>query len=62
MTTPGVERRETTSTAWAWIGLVLAAFLTSTIVGVVDWFVIWGHSSTCHEAPDPAEARAGPSP
>ena len=45
--------------AGTWIGLVLAAIVTVSIVGVVDWLVLWGHSSTCHEAPDPDEARAG---
>jgi hypothetical protein len=45
--------------AGTWVGLVLAAILTAAFVGVVDWFVLWGHSSTCHEAPDPDEARTG---
>jgi hypothetical protein len=28
-------------------------------VGVVDWFVMFGQPSTCSEAPDPDEVRAG---
>jgi len=42
-----------------WIGLGLAAVLTATIVGVVDWFVMWSQSSTCHDVPDPDEVRSG---
>jgi hypothetical protein len=58
MSTPDAERREM-RIAGTWIGLVLAAIVTVAIVGVVDWLVLWGHSSTCHDAPDPDEARAG---
>lgn len=58
MSTRDAERREL-KVAGTWIGLVLVAILTVAIVGVVDWLVLWGHSSTCHDAPDPHEARAG---
>jgi hypothetical protein len=46
-------------TAATWIGLVLAAIVTVAVVGVVDWLVMFGQSSTCHEAPDPSEVRTG---
>ena len=45
--------------AGVWIGLVLAAIATLAVVGVVDWFVMFGQSSTCREAPDPDEVRTG---
>jgi hypothetical protein len=45
--------------AGVWIGLVLAGIATLAIVGVVDWFVTFGQSSTCGEAPDPDEVRSG---
>ena len=60
MSARGVERRlEMTRVAGAWIGLVLAAIVTATIVGVVDWFVMWTQSSTCYDAPDPGQVRSG---
>jgi hypothetical protein len=58
MTTRETERR-TAGSVGAWTGLVLAAVVTATTVGVIDWFVMWGQSSTCGDAPDPAEVRAG---
>jgi hypothetical protein len=45
--------------AGVWIGLVLAAILTAVVVGVVDWLVMWGQSSTCNETPDPDDVRTG---
>ncbi len=45
--------------AGTWIGLVLAAVVTVVIVLVVDWFVMFGQSSTCSEAPDPHEMHLG---
>lgn len=59
MSTPPQERRETAKVAGTWIGLALVAVVTVAIVGVVDWFVMWGQSSTCHDAPDPNEVRTG---
>jgi hypothetical protein len=58
MSTRDAERRELRF-AGTWIGLVLVAILTVAIVGVFDWLVLWGHSSTCHEAPDPHERGPG---
>jgi hypothetical protein len=45
--------------AGTWIGLALAAIVTAVITCVVDWLVIFGQSSTCHETPDPGEIRSG---
>jgi hypothetical protein len=45
--------------AGAWVALVLAAIVTIAAICVVDFFVMWGQSSTCNEAPDPDDVRAG---
>jgi hypothetical protein len=42
-----------------WIGLALAAAVTIALTGAVDWLIMFGQSSTCNEAPDPDEVRAG---
>jgi purine-cytosine permease-like protein len=59
MSTPGIGQRTTTRRVGAWIVLLLAMVATATIVGVVDWFVVWGQSSTCGDAPDPSQVRTG---
>jgi hypothetical protein len=45
--------------AGLWIGLVLAAIATAMSICVVDFLIMWGQSSTCNEAPDPDDVRAG---
>ena len=59
ITESGHMERTTGRIAGTWIGLVLAAIVTVTIVGVVDWFVMFGQSSTCNDAPDPHEVDTG---
>lgn len=54
-----MDATTTRRTAGTWIGLVLAAVVTVVIVLVVDWFVMFGQSSTCSEAPDPHEMHLG---
>jgi len=59
MSATSVERRETIRSVGTWIGLVVAGVLAAGVVAVVDWFVLWGQSSTCYEAPDPDQVLTG---
>lgn len=49
----------TARTVWQWVGTVLAVLATIALTGVVDWFVMFAHSSTCYDRPDPGEVRNG---
>jgi hypothetical protein len=44
---------------WLWAGLLAAALVTAALGVVADWLVMFGHSSTCYDAPDPDEVRSG---
>jgi hypothetical protein len=44
---------------WTWLVLVVAVVATIGLTGFVDWFVMFGQSSTCGDPPDPGEARTG---
>jgi purine-cytosine permease-like protein len=57
--TDAETRRRSTRTVARWIVLLLAAIVTVTVVVVADWLVLFGHSSTCHDAPDPDAMMAG---
>lgn len=54
-----MEQTSTARIAGTWIGLVLTAIATITVVVVADWLVMFGQSSTCHDAPDPDAVRTG---
>jgi hypothetical protein len=44
---------------WLWVGLLAAALVTAAVGVVADWLVMFGHSSTCYDPPDPDEVRSG---
>jgi hypothetical protein len=44
---------------WLWAGLLTAALVTAGLGLVADWLVMFGHSSTCYDPPDPDEVRSG---
>lgn len=60
MSSPDVERRETTGIVLGWIGLLLAGTLCGIAAFVVDTGILWAHSTGCEPGPaDPDQVWAG---
>ena len=56
----GMEQTSSSRTApGVWIGLIAVAVVTVVIVGIADFLVMFGQSSTCDEAPHPDAVRTG---